>query len=236
MSRFLPFQSQIMRFTNIRYSTTLNDAQYDYLSDQSQEINRMMCFKTFIRLAVMERTTITKHNFSAVLQPGQFIASKVELSMMWECNRKTATRIIQEFNQMGILHSEPTNRTTIHTLKCLSVWFTDQKTVKNSFFVINPTVKPLDKPPRTARHVPPENDVPTADSVKPDSVVPAATPSAGVNDPGERSLPPMNAAAEVKELATVPSFPLQSLHHASEGQHGSSHQTEVADNENTQPP
>ena len=123
-----------MRYTNIRYSTLLNEAQYDYLSDECQDISRMKCFKTFIRLAAMEQTTVTKPHFSAVLQPGQFMASKVELSLMWDCNRKTATRIIREFNQMGILRSEPSNRTTIHTLLCLSVWFTDQRTIKNPFF------------------------------------------------------------------------------------------------------
>ena len=115
-----------MRYTNIRYSTLLNEAQYDYLSDECQDISRMKCFKTFIRLTLMEQTTVTKTHFSAVLQPGQFMASKVELSLMWGCNRKTATRIIREFNQMGILRSEPSNRTTIHTLLCLSVWFTGQ--------------------------------------------------------------------------------------------------------------
>ena len=105
-----------MRYANIRYSTLLNEAQYDYLSDECQDISRMKCFKTFIRLTLMEQTTVTKTHFSAVLQPGQFMASKVELSLMWGCNRKTATRIIREFNQMGILRSEPSNRTTIHTL------------------------------------------------------------------------------------------------------------------------
>ena len=38
-----------MRYANIRYSTLLNEAQYDYLSDECQDINRMKCFKTFIR-------------------------------------------------------------------------------------------------------------------------------------------------------------------------------------------
>ena len=76
-----------MRYTNIRYSTLLNEAQYDYLSDECQDINRMKCFKTFVRLAVMEQTKVTKTHFSAVLQPGQFMASKVELSLMWGCNR-----------------------------------------------------------------------------------------------------------------------------------------------------
>lgn len=45
-----------MRYTNVRYSTLLNEAQYDYLSDECQDINRMKCFKTFVRLAVMEQT------------------------------------------------------------------------------------------------------------------------------------------------------------------------------------
>ncbi len=148
-----------MKYTNIRYSTTLNDAQTDYLADECQDINRMKCFKTFLRMAVLEPTKVSKKHFSAVLQPGQFMASKVELSMMWGCNRKTATRIIKEFNLMGILESVPSNRTTIHTLKCLSVWFTNQGMVKNNFFVSNPIVRPIVKPIRNGSHVPPESEV-----------------------------------------------------------------------------
>ena len=123
----------------------LNDAQFDYLMDKSQEIDRMMCFRTFLKMAVMVQTKVEKKNFSAVLQPGQLMASKVELSQAWQCNRKTATRIVQEFNQMGFLHSEPSNRTTIHSLKCLSEWVTDEGTVENTFFDINPMVKPIGK-------------------------------------------------------------------------------------------
>ena len=41
-----------MQYTNIRYSITLNDAQLDYLSDEQQDILRMKCLKTFIRMAV----------------------------------------------------------------------------------------------------------------------------------------------------------------------------------------
>ena len=110
-------------------------------------------------MAVLEPTKVSKKHFSAVLQPGQFMASKVELSMMWGCNRKTATRIIKEFNLMGILESVPSNRTTIHTLKCLSVWFTNQGMVKNNFFVSNPIIRPVVKPIRNGSHVPPESEV-----------------------------------------------------------------------------
>ena len=155
-----------MKYTNVRYSTTLNAAQLDYLSDECLDINRMMCFKTILRMAAIESFTVTKKNFSADLQAGQFIASKVELAILWKCNRKTATRIIREFNQMGILRSEPSNRTTIHTLLCLSVWFTEQGMIKNRFFVSNPIVKPIEKPTRTVICVPPKAVSETAETDK----------------------------------------------------------------------
>ncbi len=60
------------QFTNLRYSITLNDAQLDYLSDELQDILRMKCLKTFIRMAVLEETKVSGKNYSAVLQPGQF--------------------------------------------------------------------------------------------------------------------------------------------------------------------
>ena len=82
-----------MQYPNIRYSITLNDAQLDYLSDEQQDILRMKCLKTFIRMAVLEETKVSGKNYSAVLQPGQFKASKVELARLWGCDRKTATRI-----------------------------------------------------------------------------------------------------------------------------------------------
>ena len=197
----------IMKYTNIRYSTMLNDAQYDYLSDECQEINRIMCFKTFLRLAVMQQTNVSKKNFSAVLQPGQFIASKVELSMIWRCNRKTATRIVQEFNQLGFLQSVPSNRTTIHTLKCLSVWFTDQGTVKNKFFVINPLVKPMEKTTRTGSHVPPGNDEKTEENhVAVPSVSGATSPVGG--ETGDEGTHPTGTSSEGKqEQQTALPFP-----------------------------
>ena len=153
-----------MQYTNIRYSITLNEAQLDYLSDGQQDILRMKCLKTFIRMAVLEETKVSGKNYSAVLQPGQFKASKVDLARLWGCNRKTATRIVHEFNQLGILRSESTNRTTIHTLICLSAWFTGWRLIKSGFFDSNPSVKPIKKPHRIPKHVPPEIAVETGKS------------------------------------------------------------------------
>lgn len=150
-----------MNYTNIRYSITLNEAQLDYLSDEQQDILRMKCLKTFIRMAVLEETKVSGKNYSAVLQPGQFIASKVDLAWLWGCDRKTATRIVHEFNQLGILRSKSTNRTTIHTLICLSAWFTGWRLIKNGFYDRSPLVKPIKKPHRIPKSVPPETAVET---------------------------------------------------------------------------
>ena len=60
---------------NLRYSITLNEAQLDYLSDEQQDILRMKCFKTFLQMAIPEENKVYGKNFSAVLQPGQFMAS-----------------------------------------------------------------------------------------------------------------------------------------------------------------
>lgn len=146
-----------MQYTNIRYSTTLKDEQYAYLADEGQDIPRIKCFRDFLRMAVMEDTEVSGRGFSAVLHPGQFMASKSELASMWKCNRKTATRIVKEFNLMGILRSVPSNRTTIHTLLCLSVWFTNEGNVKCAYFRFNPYVRPIEKPSRKKPCVPPED-------------------------------------------------------------------------------
>ena len=149
---------------NLRYSITLNEAQLDYLSDEQQEIHRMKCFKTFLQMTIPEENKVYGKNFSAVLQPGQFVASKVDLARLWGCDRKTATRIVQEFNQLGILRSEPSNRTTIHTMICLSAWFEYRGMIRSRFFVSNPVVKPIVKPVRTTKRVPPETAVETKQS------------------------------------------------------------------------
>ena len=197
----------VMKYTNIRYSVMLNDEQYAYLSDECQEINRLMCFHTFLKMAVMEETKVSKKNFSAVLQPGQFMASKVELSVIWRCNRKTATRIVKEFNQMGFIHSVPSNRTTIHTLKCLSVWFTNQRAVKNTFFTFNPTVRPIGKSTKGESNVTPENGQEPTENDHTVSSVPAATSDVKIGA-GDEGFHPSEASNEgTEERKTEPPFP-----------------------------
>ena len=154
----------------------LNDEQYAYLTDEGQDIPRVKCFWDFLRMAVMEDTKVSGKGYSAVLHPGQFMASKVELARLWQCDRKTATRIVREFNQMDIIKSKSSNRTTIHTLQCLSVWFTNGGTVKCRYFKSNPYVRPIEKLSRKKPCVPPERDTESRELSSSASADPGGTP------------------------------------------------------------
>ena len=110
---------------------------------------------------------------------------------------------------MGILRSEPSNRTTIHTLLCLSVWFTDQRTIKNSYFVSNPMVKHIEKPTRPTNHVPPKSGAETVEVCKPAPTGSGGTSSADTGNVAK--VMSSESLAEVKkEHCLTPSLSLPS--------------------------
>ena len=110
---------------------------------------------------------------------------------------------------MGILRSEPSNRTTIHTLLCLSVWFTDQRTIKNPFFVCNPMVKHIEKPTRPTNHVPPKSGAETVEVCKPTPTDSGGTSSADTGNV-TKVMPPESLAEGMKEHSHSPSLSLPS--------------------------
>ena len=114
-----------MKYNNVKYGILLTREQLDFLKDDNQGFHRMKAFDTFLSLAAIEPFHYEKKNFSADLGIGQFAISKVELAELWHCDRKTAQKIIDLFNEVGILTSIANNRTTIHTIHCLAFWFVD---------------------------------------------------------------------------------------------------------------
>ena len=109
----------------VKYGILLTKEQLDFLKDDHQGFHRMKAFDTFLSLAAIKPFHYKKKNFSADLDIGQFAISKVELAELWHCDRKTAQKMIDLFNEVGILTSVANNRTTIHTIHCLAFWFVD---------------------------------------------------------------------------------------------------------------
>ena len=129
-----------MNHKDVKYGILLTKEQLDFLKDDHQGFHRMKALDTFLSLAAIESFHYEKKNFSADLDIGQFAISKVELAKLWHCDRKTAQKMIDLFNKVGILTSVANNRTTIHTIHCLAFWFADgQDTpIKNPHYLRNP--------------------------------------------------------------------------------------------------
>ena len=50
-------------------------------------------------------------------------------------DKKTISRVLDKMNQLGIVASAQSNRTSIHTLKCISAWMLDGNRIDNPFYV-----------------------------------------------------------------------------------------------------
>lgn len=132
-----------MKYNNVKYGILLSREQLDFLKDNRQGFHRPKALDTFLSLAAMEPFRYEKKNFSADLGIGQFAISKVELAELWGCDRKTAQKMVDLFNEVGILSSVANNRTTIHTVLCLAFWFVDEQAepIRNPHYRRNPVSK-----------------------------------------------------------------------------------------------
>ena len=128
-----------MDYTDIRYGILLSSGQLDFLRDDCQGFHRSEALATFVKMAAIEPMHYEKKNFTAEIGIGQFVVSTVELAKLWGCDRKTASKVVRLFNEMGILSSEANNRTTVHTIPCLAFWLVkvngEEKTVRNPHYL-----------------------------------------------------------------------------------------------------
>ena len=93
----------------------------------------MHCLATLIEMAAREPTQYQKKGYSSVLEIGQVAISEVELATLWQCNRKTASKMIDKFNEVGLITSKQGNRTSVHTIHCVSRWLVDGEPINNPF-------------------------------------------------------------------------------------------------------
>lgn len=121
---------------SIKYGILLTKEQLDFLKDDRQGFHRMTAFDTFVSMASIKPGVYQKTGFSASLSIGQFAISTVELSALWKCDRKTAAKVVELFNQVGILSTERNNRTSIHTILCIAFWYVNgiKEAIKNPFY------------------------------------------------------------------------------------------------------
>ena len=126
---------------NLSYGLFLSDRQLDFLSNYPQGFDRMKCFATFLQLAVKEPTHYEKKEYFVDLTPGQFAISEVELAKLWKCNRKTASKMVDMFHEVGLVSSVPNCRTTVFTVHCVASWYFGNQVIRNTHYSRHPQVE-----------------------------------------------------------------------------------------------
>lgn len=120
---------------DLSYCIVLSSEQLSYLAGSKYGIDRMKILNRLIEATVLEQTEYSKKGFATTLQVGQAALSEVELSCKLGYDKKTISRVIDKMNRLGIVASVQSNRTSIHTLKCVSAWMQDGKRIDNPFYV-----------------------------------------------------------------------------------------------------
>ena len=127
---------------DLSYGLFLSDRQLDFLFNYPQGFDRMKCFATFLQMAVKKPTHYEKKEYSVDLTPGQFAISEVELAQLWKCNRKTASKMVDMFHEVGLVSSVPNFRTTVFTVHCIASWYVGDQVIRNTHYSRNPQIEP----------------------------------------------------------------------------------------------
>lgn len=127
---------------DLSYGLFLSDRQLDFLFNYPQGFDRMKCFATFLQMAVKEPMHYEKKDYSVDLTPGQFAISEVELAQLWKCNRKTASKMVDIFHEVGLVSSVPNCRTTVFTVHCIASWYVGGQVIRNTHYSRNPQIEP----------------------------------------------------------------------------------------------
>jgi len=117
------------------YCLVLSESQARFLATSKYGIDRMKALMSLVELASTENRTYEKKGFYANLNVGQLVMSEVELSRLWKCDRKTVSRVLDTMNELGIVSTMQNNRTSIHTLLCVSAWYVNGQMVVNPYYV-----------------------------------------------------------------------------------------------------
>ena len=138
---------------DLSYGLFLSDRQLDFLYNYPQGFDRMKCFATFLQMAVKVPTHYEKKEYSVDLTPGQLAISEVELAQLWKCNRKTASKMVDIFHEVGLVSSVPNCRTTVFTVHCIASWYVGGQVIRNTHYSRNPQIEPRIKANHKSKNV-----------------------------------------------------------------------------------
>lgn len=120
---------------DIYYCIVLSEEQLDFLAGSKYGIDRMKVLRHLIGAVAVKETEYKKKGFAVTLHVGQAALSEVDLANRLGYDKKTVSRLLDRMSALGIVTSEQTNRTSIHTVHCVSAWYADNQKILNPYYV-----------------------------------------------------------------------------------------------------
>lgn len=117
------------------YCIILSDEQLNFFAESKYGIDRMKILKLLIDCTVQEETTYKSKGFTTTLHIGQAAISEVQLANKLGYDKKTVSRLLDKMIQLGIITTTKNNRTSIHTLHCVSAWYVSNRQIMNPSYV-----------------------------------------------------------------------------------------------------
>lgn len=119
---------------SIHYQMTLSAPQQEYLAGSKYHKNRMAFFLDFVKSAVLKPSKSLVPGCDRIIAIGQVEKSEVQLAKDWDCDRKTVSKVIAKMNELGIITTEKSNRTSVHTIHPVAAWIVDNVRIRNPHF------------------------------------------------------------------------------------------------------
>lgn len=117
------------------YCIVLSDEQLNFFAGSKYGIDRMKILKLLIDCTVQKETTYKSKGFTTKLHIGQAAISEVQLATQLGYDKKTVSRLLDNMIQLGIITTTKNNRTSIHTLHCVSAWYVNNRQIMNPSYV-----------------------------------------------------------------------------------------------------
>ena len=116
-----------MEKDNVRYILCIPEMQLDTERSKRKNSSTSLYDVLFELVGHTEPDAkeVTIHNVKKMIPAGVVALSELQMSKDLKCGRKTVSKIIKRFNDLGMVHTTKSPRTSYHEIRCLLGWDID---------------------------------------------------------------------------------------------------------------
>lgn len=116
-----------MEKDNVRYILCFAEMQYG-TERRKRKASSTSLFDVLFELighTEPDAKEVTIHNEKKVIPAGVVALSELQMSKDLKCGRKKVSKIIKQLNDLGMVHTTKSPRTSYHEIRCLMGWDID---------------------------------------------------------------------------------------------------------------